>query len=160
MNKAIKRRLITLVLSLAALVIGCATHPTPASDLQLQRLQGTWEGASAGDNSTSKITITIAGDSLHFHRDTNFWFKTKFTLPAGKDPQQLHATIKDSSAPLDTIGKVVVAIFKIEDGKLILAATGDDANKTVLNFESEGLSRYELQKVKPHNKNTHVADPK
>ena len=48
-----------------------------------------------GDKSDGKITITITGNSFHFHRDTNFWFETTITLPAGTDPQQLHATIKD-----------------------------------------------------------------
>ena len=52
-----------------------------------------------GDESNGKITITITGNSLHFHRDTNFWFETTFTLPAGTDPKQLHATIKGCSPP-------------------------------------------------------------
>jgi hypothetical protein len=46
----------------------------------LQPLQGTWEGAVLGEKSDNKITITIAGSSFHFHRDTNFWFETTITL--------------------------------------------------------------------------------
>src|SRR5687767_12629863 len=91
-----------LAFSLATLVTACATHPTAASELP--RLQGTWEGAVVGDKSNQKISITITGDSLHFHRDTNFWFKTTFTLPAGKNPQELHATIKDCAPPKESIG--------------------------------------------------------
>ena len=70
----------------------CAANQPTTAELQL--LQGTWEGVMVGDKRTTKITITITGNSFHFHRDTNFWFETTITLPAGKDPKQLHATIK------------------------------------------------------------------
>ena len=70
----------------------CAVNQPTNAELQL--LQGTWEGVLVGDKAHQKITITITGNSLHFHRDTNFWFETTITLPAGKDPKQLHATIK------------------------------------------------------------------
>ena len=53
-------------------------QPTNA---EMQLLQGTWEGtweeAGVGDQppvkSPEKITITITGNSLHYHRNTNFW---------------------------------------------------------------------------------------
>lgn len=106
--------------------------------------------------SHEKITITITGNSFHFHRDTNFWFETTITLPAGTDPQQLHATIKGNvpSQGSNAIGKVVVAIFKIEDGTLTLAARGDGAEDTPTSFEDEKVTRYELRKVQPQKKNT------
>ncbi len=140
---------------LLGLQVGCTTNQSTAS--ALQRLQGTWEGAVAGQESDGKITITITGNSFHFHRDTNFWFETTITLPAGTDPQQLHATIKRCSPPDSPIGKVVVAIFKIEDGTLTLAARGDGDEETPKSFEAtedKGLTRYELRKVQPQKKNT------
>jgi uncharacterized protein (TIGR03067 family) len=132
---------------------GCTTPAPTASGLE--RLQGTWEGAVVGDRSDDRVTITITGDSLHFHRDTNFWFKTTFTLPAGTDPQELHATIKDCPPPRDSIGKVVVAFFKIEDGKLTLAAMGERTDEMPKSFEAaddEGWTRYELRKVQAQKK--------
>ena len=51
-------------------------------------------GPYVKSESASKITITIKGTSLHFYRDTDFWWDTTFTLPAGTDPQQPHATIQ------------------------------------------------------------------
>jgi len=51
---------------------------------------------------------------------------------------------------------VVVAIFKIEDGLLTLAATGGGP-ETPKRFEAggdQGLTRYELRKVQPQKKNT------
>jgi hypothetical protein len=65
---------------LLGLQAGCTTHPPTASELQ--RLQGTWEGVVVGDKSDDKYTITITGNSFHFHRDSNFWFATTITLPA------------------------------------------------------------------------------
>ena len=132
-------------------------QPTNA---ELQLLQGTWEGAVVGDNSHEKITITITGNSFHFHRDTNFWFDTTITLPAGTDPKQLYATIKGCPpSQADSIGKVVGAIFKIEDGTLTLATGGGDSSpegtpKSFEATEDNGLTRYELRKVQPHKKNT------
>lgn len=94
-----------------------------------------------------KITITITGNSFHFHRDKNFWFDTTITLPAGTNPKQLKATIKDCPTA-SSIGEVVVAIFKIEDGILTLA-TGNGDGEAPKSFEAPGLNRYELRKIQP-----------
>ena len=138
---------------LFCLQAGCITHPPPAA--KLQRLQGSWEGVLVGQEKDGKITVTIAGDSLHFHRDTNFWFDTTITLLAGKDPKQLHATIKDCPTA-SSIGQVVGAIFKIEDGTLTIVASGsiEEMPKSFDASEVQGLSRYELRKVQPQTKNT------
>ena len=83
---------------------------------ELKPLQGYWEGSGPqGD----KCSITITGDDLHFYGYGSNWYKATFTLPAGTDPRQLRATIKDGSGH---IGNVIFAIFKIEDGTLTLAA--------------------------------------
>ena len=127
-----------------------------ATAVELQFLQGTWEGVLVGDEAHQKITITITRNSLHFHRDTNFWFETTITLPAGKDPKQLHATIKGGPPSQGaSIGQVVRAFFKIEDGTLTLVTMGDEAEETPKSFEAtkDGGTRYELRKVKPQ-KNT------
>ena len=129
-----------------------ANQPTNA---ELQLLQGTWKGFSlnmAGPDGpivkgTNTITVTVTGNSLHFHRDTNFWFETTITLPAGTEPQQLHATIKRGA---NSIGQVVVVIFKIEDGTLTLA-TDNGAGEALKVFEA-APNRYELRKVQPQQK--------
>jgi len=164
------RRIITIVCIVATFTANAgeqltskgkgATNQPIAAELQL--LQGTWEGVLVDDKAHQKITITITGNSLHFHRDTNFWFETTITLPAGKGLRQLHATIKDCAAGQESsVGKVVVAMYKIEDGTLTLVALGDDDEERPKSFEAaqdKGLSRYELWKVQPQKKNT--APPK
>jgi len=122
-------------------------------DVELKSLQGTWEGVMVGQEKDGKITITITGNALRFHRDTNFWFDTTMTVPAGKNPRQLHATIKACPpSQADSISQMVVAIFKIEDGTLTLAS-GPGDGEAPKNFEATGLNRYELRKVQPQKKN-------
>jgi len=114
--------------------------PTPLAE-ELKPLQGHWEGEGAG----GKCAINIAGNSLHY-RNSAGWYKTTFTLPAGTDPQQLQATIKDCSPPSSkAIGTVVFAIFKIEDGTLLLAED-DMSDKPPKTFASAS-SRYNVKKV-------------
>jgi len=106
-----------------------------------------------------KITLTVTGDSLHFYRDTNFWFKTTITLPPGTNPQQFHATIKECPpSQLDSIGQVVGAIFKIEDGTLTLAdyTLSDEPPKTF----ASARSRYVLKRVPSKQKPTEPLKPK
>src|SRR5688572_6177375 len=113
MNMTLKGALAFTVVSslLLCLQAGAAPHPPAAAELQL--LQGTWEGFSLSQETpdgpivkaTNTITVTVTGNSLHFQRDTNFWFDTTITLPTGTEPQQLHATIKRGS---NSIGQVVV----------------------------------------------------
>jgi uncharacterized protein (TIGR03067 family) len=160
------RPIITIVCIIAFSIANAGEQFTgkakgPANKLtaaELQLLQGTWEGAAVGNESHEKITITIIGTSFHFHRDTNFWFETTIKLPAGTDPKQLHATIKACPpSQADSIGKVVGAIFKIEDGTLTLATTGGGADETPKSFEAtgdKGLTCYELRKIQPQRKNT------
>lgn len=99
--------------------------------------------------SGSRYTITITGDSLHFRRDSKFWFATAITLPAGTDPRQLHATIKDAAPGQEnSVGKVVVAIYKIENEKLTLVAIADGDEESRKSFEAaedNGVPRYEFQ---------------
>jgi hypothetical protein len=134
-----------LVLSLAAVFTACESLPS-RTDAELNRLQGYWEGEGAG----GRCSITITGNSLHYRAGTNWW-KTTFTLPAGTDPRQLHATIKESSPPTNGIGKVVFAIFKIEHGTLTLAEIdgSDEPPKTF----SSASSCYVVKKVQPQKKN-------
>ena len=144
----------TLIVCSLATWIAYAGEPRITAELQ--PLQGTWEGVMVGDEKSGIITITITTNSLHFHRDTNFWFKTTFTQPAGKDPKQLHATIKDcASGQESSVGKVVVAIYKIEHGTLTLVPIGDGDEEAAKSFEAtegKNQTRYELRKVPPQKK--------
>ena len=140
-----------VALSLAVLFAACQSTPTQTG-AELNRLQGYWQG----EGPAGKISIAIAGNSLHYYARPDHWFKTTFTLPAGKGPQQLRATIiKDNLPPKDpssAIGKVVAAIFKIEDGTLTLATFQDgdaaSAARPPKSFEDK-QTLLVLRKVQP-----------
>ncbi|HEX8311384.1 MAG TPA: hypothetical protein VF614_08715, partial [Chthoniobacteraceae bacterium] len=155
------RRIIAIRCLVAAFIADAGEHHSATANgaanqqtaLELQLLQGTWAGVMV-DAGPEKVAITITGDSLHFHRDADFWFGTTITLPAGKDPKQLHATIKDGPpSQRDSIGQVVRAFFKIEDGTLTLATMGEDSEETPASFEAS-RTRYELRKVQAQKEKT------
>ncbi len=105
-----------------------------------------------GGKPGEKVTIKISGDSFHFHRDSDFWFKTRIALPPGTEPQQMLATILDSASAGDTVGQVIGAIVKIEDETLIVATKGGDgpSGQTPKGFDvtqEAGLTRFDLRKV-------------
>lgn len=119
--------------------------PPPLAD-ELKQLQGEWEGEGAG----GKFSISIVGNSLQY-RNSAGWYKTTFTLPAGTEPRQLHATIKECSPPsIKAIGTVVYAIFKIEHGTLLLAED-DMSDKPPRTFASAS-SRYSGKRVQRQEK--------
>ena len=120
---------------------GMKSAAPPQLSEELRPLQGHWEGEGAG----GKCTITITGNSLNYTNSSGS-FNTTFILPAGTEPRQLHATIQECSPPSkDPIGKVVFAIFKIEDGTLLLG-TYDGSDKPPPTFD-DVLDRYAVKKV-------------
>ena len=159
MKKAPSHPFLLGALALLALFAGCSSKPTPSATEpgtptpiaeELKPLQGYWEGDGAG----GKCSITITGNSLYY-RNSSSMYKATFTLPAGTDPHQLQATIKDVSPPSsNAIGRVVFAIFKIEDGTLTLAED-DMSDKPPKTFASAS-SRYNLKKVQPQRKNIQI----
>lgn len=158
MKKAPNHRFLlgALALSLAALFTGCQSTPARTA-AELKPLQGYWEGFLLGATNF-KCSITITGNSLYHYARTDFWQKATFTLPAGTEPKQLRATIKDAPQPNDIIGAVVVAIYKIEDGTLTLALNQEDPErlppKTFPSDDTWPFSSYVLKKVQLQPKNT------
>ena len=125
---------------------GNTNRPT-AVEVELQLLQGRWDGVLVGDEARQTISLTISSNSLYFHRDADFWFETSFRVPAGKDPKQVEATIKRCPpSQAESIGKVVRAFFKIENDTLTLATIGEGADETEESFEAAG-TRYEFRRV-------------
>ena len=141
MNKLLSSRFLSAVFALSVGMFAAGQALPMRTAVELKDLQGDWEGDGAG----GKCAITIAGNVLHYRAGTNWW-KTTFTLPAGTEPQQLHATIKDSSPPTNGVGEAVSAIIKIEEGTLTLLAYGSSA-EAPKNFE-EGTDKYVVRKVR------------
>lgn len=166
------RRLLALLFLLGAMNSPAAEPPTAAAGAsaplpmspERQRLEGTWKGVMVGQEKDGEITITIAGDSLHFYRDTNFWFRTTFELRTGTTPRQLQATIRACPPGQESsVGKVVPAIYKIEDQTLTLVAIDEGEEVTAQSFEiadAKGSARYRLRKVPPKVHPTEPSQPR
>ena len=138
-------------LSLAVLFTACRSTPTQTA-VELKRLQGYWQG----EGGAGSISINITGNSLNYYARPDHWFKTTFTLPAGTDPQQVRATIKESGekAP-KSVGEVVVAIFKIEDGTLTLAAPSSHHATPPKSFADDAIGGLDVvRKVQPQKRIT------
>ena len=143
MKNGKNRRSLLCALALSSAVLFAAGQSVTTRDAELKRLQGYWEGEGAG----GKCSITIEGDSLHY-RSAKDWFKTTFKLPENTEPRQLHATIKDSNPPTNSIGTVVTAIYKIEDGILTISAVDLSEKPSAETFEKPD-NRYIVKKVQP-----------
>lgn len=137
-------------LSLAALLTACQSTPTRTA-VELNRLQGYWEGDGAG----GKCSITITGNAVHYRAGT-IWYEATFVLAANTDPQQLLATIKDCGPSKDALGEEVFVIYKIEDGTLTLT-TYDPSDEPPKTFNSNNL--YVVKKVEPQKKNAEPSKP-
>lgn len=138
--------LVAVVLAFSVLhtARGAETDPKPADRTvsTVKRLQGRWVGRSGTDVNGDEVTITIKGDSFRFHRDEGFWFDTTIALIEGTAPQQLLATIircaPEQGSPT---GKVVPAIFKIEDGTMTIGAFAEieDPPKSFQDISTDSL---------------------
>ena len=131
-------------MSLATLLTAGQDTP-PRTAVELDRLQGHWEGEGAGGT----CSITFTGNSVHYRAGTT-WYEATFVLPANTDPQQLQATITDCEPEKETIGKVVFVIYKIEDGTLTLT-TYDPSDGPPTTFG--GANLYVVKKVEPQKEN-------
>ena len=129
---------------LGALTLASCKSATVGADASLARLQGHWAGTGPGGD----CSVTISGNSLRFYARTDHWYETTFTIPAGTEPKQILATIVDATTPgQDHIGKVVVAIFNIEDGVLKLATSEDSSAAEDSDPWERFVDHYELKRA-------------
>jgi hypothetical protein len=127
-------------LSLAALLTACQTTPTPTT-VELNRLQGHWEGDGAG----GECSITFTGNSVYY-RAGEIWYEATFVIPAITNLQQLRATIRDSGPTKVSIGKEVFVVYKLEGDTLTLATYGP-ADGPPETFNKDAF--YIVKKVEP-----------
>jgi hypothetical protein len=146
LHKAVSVTALFLLPSCA--LVRAQAAPTTSAAAQTH-LQGAWAGVSVGQESAGTYTLTITGSSLRYQGPKpEEWYEAKFTLPDGKYPQELHATITGCPRK-DEVGSKVVAIFRIEDGTLSLAGADPDSDYAADPFEDNPRFRYKLKQVPP-----------
>jgi uncharacterized protein (TIGR03067 family) len=143
---------VVLLLPQATVRAQAPTAKTGPATGGLRDLQGTWEGAHVGQESAGTITLTVTGNALLFQGSrADLRYDATFTLKKGTRPQQLHATIT-GGGPGNDVGRVIGAVFKIENGTLSLAGIEDDAPSTLDDAEAFDHStsfHYRFRKVDP-----------
>jgi uncharacterized protein (TIGR03067 family) len=130
-----------------------AQTPSPlaaAPANELAPLQGAWQGVEVGGEGEVQCRLKIEGSKVRFERaDKKEWYVGTITLPAGKNPKQLMANIAECSHP-EVVGKVAMAIYKLEGGTLTLAGHPPGDPEAPRSFEGDDTTRtFVLKKSEP-----------
>jgi uncharacterized protein (TIGR03067 family) len=110
-------------------------------------LQGTWKGRSVTDNPEHQVTFVISGTHFEFRdeTETNNWYKGTFTLKQDAAPRQFIATITE--CPFSQyVGKISMAIYKIEKGTLTITAHEPGKEGVPEDFDAENAACIEVKK--------------
>ena len=116
-----------------------------ASNSDFDRLQGTWIGKEIGADSDSTASLVIAGHDLEYRgSNPNDWYKGTFTLREGTNPRQCVFAVKDCASP-DYVGKTSNAIYRLENGTLMIAGNEPGNPDVPSGFETPGARRFEFR---------------
>jgi uncharacterized protein (TIGR03067 family) len=101
-------------------------------------LEGSWAGDELTVDHTGTATLKVNGNALEFHgADPNDWLKGTFTLHEDAKPKQFAGIITDCASP-DYVGKQIYAIYRIEDGALIISGNAPGETNFPTTFTPEG----------------------
>jgi len=117
----------------------------PKSDLVV--LQKSWHGEEQGQPASQTNSLVLSGNNLEFHgANPQEWYKGTFTLREDTTPKQMIVTITDCPAP-QYVGKIANAIYRIENGTLIIAGNEPGNPAFPASFDAPGcrLIRFSAQ---------------
>jgi len=113
-----KNTLTIVLCSVGILAFGCSQSHKPDS----LTLQGTWSGQQVGHEKQGAHSLVLDGTKFEYHgARPDDWEKATFSLREDTTPKQLDAVVTDCPAT-DYVGKTIHMIYKMDDGKLTLAA--------------------------------------
>jgi uncharacterized protein (TIGR03067 family) len=105
-------------------------------------LQGTWNSPDIDRSGTGWPSLVVKGSNLVFHgTDTNYWFKTSFSLREDTNPKQLAAVVTDCAAP-QYVGKTANAIYLIQDGTLTITINEPGDPAVPAGFDAPGADKF------------------
>lgn len=135
-----------LLAAVAICVFSAAAAQSAEIDKNVQQLQGTWTGTETGREDAGICKLKVEGNKIHFagwHEQE--WYKGTFKIVAGKKHNQMHGTIKECPIP-EFVGKISKSIFKIEDGKLIIAGRSPGSDDAPNGFDDPEARHLILEK--------------
>jgi len=112
-------------------------------------MQGKWKGRSVRDNPEHQVTFVISGKNFEFRdeTETNNWYKGTFILKEDTTARQFIATITDCPFP-QYVGKTSMAIYKIENGTLMITANEPGKTEIPADFDAAESACIEVKKGK------------
>lgn len=151
MNQITRARAIA-ILSAAVLAAGCSTPskpastpPPPASSAPapaVTSLEGAWTGTETTPDHEGPASMTISGHKLEFHAaGDNDWIKGTFTLHEDTDPKQLVGVVTDCP-DADYIGGKTFAIYKFQDGSLVVTGNAPGVNEVPSSFTAPNTRQF------------------
>jgi RNA polymerase sigma factor (sigma-70 family) len=107
--------------------------------------QGTWNGLQVHFN--HRCSLIVTGNNYEFQddADTNAWNKGTFTLQEDTHPRQCIFTISECHIP-EYVGKTVVAIYRLEGGKLTITWNAPGNSAVPAAFDASGAACMELKR--------------
>jgi uncharacterized protein (TIGR03067 family) len=147
-------RMILISLSMAALFAsGCSTpsasnsvavaseHPVP-SESNSTAFEGLWNGRETTPGQEGPASLTVSHQTLEFHgAAADDWLKGTFTLRDDTNPKQFLGVVTECAVP-EYVGKMCYAIYKIEDGKLIVAGNEPGVSSIPPAFDAPGSRQF------------------
>ncbi len=107
-------------------------------------LQGTWRGKELGGDNDGVASLKVEGNRFEFRSaDEKEWYKGTFTLREDADPRQFVALIADCPSQ-ELIGKTSKAIYRMRDGKLMLAARAPGNEDAPADFNDSESRKFEF----------------
>jgi uncharacterized protein (TIGR03067 family) len=111
-----------------------------------ESLQGNWKGKELGGDNDGPVSLKVEGNRFEFHgADPNEWYKGTFTLREDTDPKQFVALIAEC-ANQDFIGKTSKVIYRLRDGKLILAARAPGSEEAPADLNDSESRHFEFSR--------------
>lgn len=111
-----------------------------------ETLQGSWKGKEIDGNSDGTVSLKVEGNRFEFRgADENEWYKGTFTVRDDADPHQFLAVIADCPDQ-DFIGKTSKAIYRLQGGKLMLAARRPGSDEAPADFNDSESRKFELSR--------------
>lgn len=129
-----KNTLAIVLCSVGILAFGCSKSRKPDSIT----LQGTWSGLWVGHEKQGAHSLVLDGTTFEYRgARPDDWEKATFSVREDTTPKQLDAVVTDCPAP-GYVGKTIHMIYKIDDGKLTLAASKPGNLDAPESFDAEG----------------------
>ena len=147
--KSTSKILLVSLMTVLFAVIGCskAEKANSAVKSDLAAIQKTWHGEEHGQPANQANSLILSGNNLEFHgANPQEWYKGTFTLREDTTPKQMIVTITDCPAP-QYVGKIANAIYRIENGALIIAGNEPGNPAVPASFDAPGcrLIRFNAQ---------------